>query len=193
MNINKAIRKQKRSYKMFMLSMCFIFLFLPLAMLITQNTKLFFIVFLICIEILIVMSVIITSHKHFLSFTNKGYKIKINFGIKHERITIFSNKVKAVHLKYRGDDFDIVIITLPNKKNKSMKSIDEKFMVKYPYAGYMYLKVKKINPEKKYFYYVIKTGKYKKYELLNEIYRVCVKAQFSSECIEKIREYRKIE
>ena len=54
MNIDKAIRKQRRSYKIFMLTMSFIFLILPTALFATELRKnLFLVSYMVIIELLV--------------------------------------------------------------------------------------------------------------------------------------------
>ena len=64
------------------------------------------------------------------------------------------------------------------------------FLKKYPYAAQMYNNIKISDPEQTYFYFIINNGGFRKYNLLDELYKSCVGAIFSDDAIEKIKEYR---
>lgn len=75
MNINKAIRKQKKTYERFMLSMCFIFILLPIMLIISKIVNIFFVIYLVCNEILIAVVMIIRFNEEYIDFKLQGYKI----------------------------------------------------------------------------------------------------------------------
>ena len=117
MNINKAIRKQKKSYKRFLLSMCFIFFLLPVILIISKKVYIFYIIYLSIIEVLILMSIFIRVSNESLSFKNDGYRLKLLVGIKIKKVNIITEKVLLVHaenvVSANGEviDFKIIIIT----------------------------------------------------------------------------------
>jgi len=45
-------------------------------------------------------------------------------------------------------------------------------------------------PEENFFYFIINHGGFKKYVLLDDLYKSCEQALFSDDAIEKIKEYR---
>ncbi|MCY6355496.1 hypothetical protein [Clostridium sp. ZS2-4] len=190
MNINKAIRKQKKSFKRFWLSMSFIFLLLPISVVITRKASFFIITYLVVIEFLIVISILVHIHTQTLKFEYSG-KLKIQNGLWCGKYSIICNNVMFVHTINDKKDMKIVLILKSGMRNKNINMIDLKFMEKYTLKNGYKINSKVENLQKKYYYIIINKGGYYKYELLNLIYRYCVKAYFTDEAIEKIKEYRK--
>ncbi|QAT38971.1 hypothetical protein [Clostridium sp. JN-9] len=192
MNINKAIRKQKRSYKRFMLSMCFIFLLLPIVLLVLKSFKIFYIVYLIIIQLLILAAMLIRSNNETLKFEYNNYRLKINQGKMRQELNILCEKVVYVHTESIEDeeDFNIYLICSSKFRSKRLFPISLNFLKNHPYISYYYSKIKKQYPEKQYYYTVIKSGRLIKYALLDAIYKSCVYAEYSEDAIEKIKRYR---
>ena len=190
MNINKAIRKQKKTYKRFMLSMCFIFVLLPIILIVSKAINMFFIIYLVCIEFLITFGVLLRFNEEYIDFKLDGYKISIWCGIIKVKFIIICEKVALIHTRDEGRNLEIIVITKSRFRNKKIRPMDITFLKKNPYVGHMYNKIKIQNPEEAIFYFTIKNGGFKKYILLNELYKSCVQAVFSDDAIEKIKEYR---
>lgn len=196
MDMNKAIRKQKKSYKRFMLTMCFIFFVLPLVLMVTGRLSWFYVLYLAIIEMLIVFAVLAKINHENLKFDYDNYRIKIKLGIRKDKINIICNKVVFVHVENiirktdKEKDFIIILIGSSRFRSKRMIPINEKFLRMHPYAAFHYQKIKTINPEKEYAFTIIRNGKLLKYELLDTIYKSCVYATFTEDAIDKIKEYR---
>ena len=190
MNINKAIRKQKKTYKRFMLSMCFIFVLLPIILIVSKIINIFFVMYLISIELLITLVVILRFNEEYIDFKVDGYKISIWSGILKVKFVIICEKVVLIHTDGHGKNLDIIIIAKSRFRNKRIHPIDINFLKRYPYVAQMYNKIKIQSPEEAYFYLIIKHGGFRKYILLDELYKSCVQAVSSDEAIEKIKEYR---
>lgn len=190
MNINKAIRKQKKTYKRFMLSMGFIFVLLPIILIISKIINMFFVIYLVCIEIMIAFVILLRVNEEFMEFKLDGYKISIWCGIAKVKFIIICNKVALVHTIDQGKDLELIIVTKSRFRNKKINPMDIKFLKKYPYVAQMYNKIKTSDPEQTYFYFIISNGGYRKYNLLDDLYKSCVGAVFSEDVIEKIKEYR---
>ncbi|MDF2884292.1 MAG: hypothetical protein K0R54_4859 [Clostridiaceae bacterium] len=192
MNINKAIRKQKKSYKRFMLSMCFIFLLLPVFLFLFKSFKIFYIVYLIIIETLILTAMLIRSNNETLKFEYNNYRLKINQGRIRQELNIVCEKVVYVHTEKidNGEDFNIYLICSSKFRSKRLFPISLNFLKDHPYISYYYSKIKKQYPEKQYYYTAIKRGGLIKYILLDVIYKSCVYAEYSEDAIEKIKRYR---
>lgn len=190
MNINKAIRKQKKTYKRFMLSMCFIFVLLPIILIMSKITSIFFVIYLCCMELLIGFVVIHRINEEYIDFKRDGYKISIWCGILKAKFIITCKKVALVHTEGRDRNLEIIIITKSRFRNKRINPVAISFLKKYPYVAYMYNKVKIEDPEEEYFYLIIKNGGFMKYALLDDLYRSSVQAVFSDDAIERIKEYR---
>ena len=190
MNINKAIRKQKKTYKRFMLSMCFIFVLLPNILIVSKIINVFFIVYLVCIELMITFVVLLRFNEEYIDFKLDGYKISIWCGIAKVKFIIICKKVALVHADGNGENLEVIIITKSRFRNKKINPVDINFLKRYPYVAQMYNKIKIQNLEETYFYFIINQGGFKKYILLDDLYRSCVQAVFSDDAIEKIKEYR---
>ena len=59
---------------------------------------------------------------------------------------------------------------------------------KYPEINQEYIKIRKTNPDNVFFYQVIRGKSLKKYLLLEKIYSTCVKAVYTPQAIESIKE-----
>ncbi len=190
MNINKAIRKQKKTYKRFMLSMCFIFVLLPIILIVSKIINMFFVIYLVCIEIMIAFVIFLRVNEETMDFKLDGYKISIRCGVAKVKFIIICNKVALVHAINEGRDLELIIITKSRFRNKKIAPLDIKFLQKYPYVAQMYNRIKTSDLEQTYFYFTINNGGFRIYNLLDDIYKSCVGSTFSDDAIEKIKEYR---
>ncbi|WP_050608329.1 hypothetical protein [Clostridium niameyense] len=197
MDLNKAIRKQNKSFKRFLLSMCFIFLLLPLILyLYGEFNNIFYLSYLMLIEGLIIISILIRINREKLEFYYNNNRLRVILGLTNRRLNIACDKIKFVHVEnfedvYGNEDFKIILLSNSKFRSERMIPINKKFLQKYPYIYQFYAKLKKIDPERDYYYTVIKRGGLKKYYLLDAIYRTCVYANFTDETVEKIKELRK--
>ena len=188
MYIDKAIKKQKKQYKNFMLVMCFIFLMLPIILFLTGlNKNLFLDAYLILIEIIIMFSIFVRFNIEKLEFTCINNKLKIIQGVSKRTYILLCDKVDLVHTENSNEDIKIIIVISGRFRNKKIRPIGIEVLKKYPTLSYEYLKIKKRNPEIVYYYIVVKKGALKKYSLLDTIYRNCVKAVYTDDSIENIR------
>ncbi|OFI06196.1 hypothetical protein CLOACE_12290 [Clostridium acetireducens DSM 10703] len=198
MNINKAIKKQNKSYKRFMLFMCFVFFTLPLLLFLYKKANLFFIMYLIINEILLLLVVLIRINNEYLKIKKDSYKIKIKSGIFSEEINIVWDKVVFIGIekfirKYDNEeDFKIILISTSKFRNDRMLALKETFILNHPLMEDYYINLKKIYCNEELFYTIISKGKYYRYLLLDVLYRNCVKAYFDKEAINKIKMYREI-
>lgn len=189
MDINKVLKKQKKSYKRFMLSMGFIFIGLPIALICSKINNPFFYLYLLIIEVLILESMMIRTNEEVLEFKQIGSKVAIEVGVLHKKYTIIPNKIAIIHIIPTGKFFDILIISKSRFRNKRLKHVDFRFLSKQPIIDKYYNRIRK-EDEDPYFYFVIKKGGIKKYMLLDYLYKTCVSAIFTDITIEKIKEYR---
>lgn len=196
MNIYKAIKKQNKSYNRFALFMCFVFFALPVLLVINKKIMPFYIAYLLVIELLIMISMIISLKRERLVFEYKAGKFKLYYGLVLEPLKIICNKVLYVDIELsenyinKFQDFKILIVSNSRFKSNKMKSINYEFMRKHTLAAEQYRKLKERNPEDEYYYVIINSGGLKKYSLLNTIYKSCVHAGYSEDAIEKIKLYR---
>lgn len=190
MDIDKVLKKQRKSYKRFMLSMGFIFIILPIILLMTKQINMFFIIYLCVIEGLILISVMIRYNEEYLKF--ELYEDKIIIAILGGRIKykIHYNKVAIIHTIPQERYFDILIITKSKFRNKRLRLVTDKVLERFQGVGKHYSKVKMPN-DGDYYYFVIKRGGVKKYMLLDLLFKYCVSAVFTENAIIHIKEYRK--
>ncbi|AJA46367.1 hypothetical protein CPAST_c02670 [Clostridium pasteurianum DSM 525 = ATCC 6013] len=190
MSIDKAIKKQRASYRRSMIAMSFILVFLPLVWYLSEQINIFFFVYLSLIEIFILTAMIFKTKIQVLTYEIDRYKIKISIGFPKKDIKLLCEKVDIIHAEGSEKDMRVVLITKATTRSRFIRKVDANFLKRYPYAGYHYGRFKKNNPESNYFYTVISTGGYKKYKLLNELYKSCTSAFFTEEAILQIKEYR---
>ena len=189
MNINKAIRKQIKIFKRFMLSMSFIFLTLPIVLYFAKTFSTFLLIYLGIIEMLILIVMFVRLNRETLKFEYTSV-FKIQNGIFRDRFILICDRVEIIHTSNEGKDLEIVIIMSSRVRNKRVRRVDSKFLKKHPWANKYYDNFKNVNSNKDYFYVVIDKGGYSKYKLLDLLYKYCVKAHFTEEAIRRIKEYR---
>ncbi len=89
MDLNKGLRNQKRSYKRFVVIMSFIFILLPLILyLYNKIYDIFYVSYLIIIEVLIIMAIIIRTDREKLKFEYSNNRLKIVLGIINRKLNI---------------------------------------------------------------------------------------------------------
>ena len=192
MNIDKAIKKQKAKYKRFVVATCLLFLFLPIILCISGQTNIFFIIYLSALEMLILFLLAFKRNYEVLDYKIDRNKISITIGFPEKIIKLPCEKVELIHAEGSGKDMKIILLGKSRLRNRHVKPVDINFLRENPYAGFYYGRFKRKNPEIQYFYTIIKTGGYKKYPLLNELYKCCTNLFFTEEAIAKIKEYRNI-
>lgn len=190
MNLNKVIRKQNAASNRFTFSMCLIFFSLPVALILSHQANILFILYLVTIEFLIILAILARINSELFSFKYDGYRIKVKDGIFKQTSSIVCEKVNLVHAENDEKDIKIIIITKTKFRNKYLRRIGANFMKRYPYAGHYYSRMKKLYPENNYYYIVFRNGGYKKYLFLNELFKQCVHADFTDEAIEQIKKSR---
>lgn len=190
MNINKAVKKQRASYKRSMIVMMFILVLLPTVWYLSQQINIFFFIYLFIIEVFILSAMMYKTRIEVLYYNVDKYRIKLTVGFPKKDINLLCKKVDIIHAEGSEKDMKIIILTKSAIRSRYIKKIDIDFLRRYPYAGYHYGRFKKNNPENEYFYTVVSTGGYKKYKLLDELYKSCTAAFFTEEAIVKIKEYR---
>lgn len=192
MKIDKAIRKQNKSYKYFLFSMCSIFVLLPTVLFFSmQYTKYFYDGYLAVIEVLIIISIFFVVKNYNLKFDSNGIKLNLQYGIIKKKFIINCDKVVFVHAqKVKNDNFNLIILTTSRFRNNNIFPVDKRFLQMYPYVAFHYYNIKKKEPQEDYFYIIIKSGGYNKYELLDIMYKNCMHAFYTEEALNRIIEYR---
>ena len=187
MNIEKALKREKKQIKRFYIIMIILEIIMPLAVYLTGLTTFFYLSYLLFMELLIVAVIINKINYTRLKFFYSNNRLKFRSGIFSKESLIFCDKVILVHTEKMEENMDIILITSVNFKNRGLKIITNSFLKKYSLISKEYLKIKNANPETLYFYQIIKRGGLKKYILLDTIYKNCVKAEYTNEGIQNIK------
>ena len=187
MDIYKAIKRERSHFKIFLITMVIIAFFLPMILIITGLTTIFYISYVIFIEFLIVISIIIKLNAYIVEYRCLNNRLIFKVGISITEYLIICDKVVLVHTSKSDYDLEIVLITSVTFKNEGLRLIDKNFLKKYPQIVQEYNDIKQLNPQKDYYFQVIKRGGLKKYLLLDLVYRNCVKAVYTDESIQNIK------
>jgi len=186
MNINKAIRKQRKSYKRFLLSMCFVFFALPAAMVFYGRTETFYIGFLAAIELLVAVSVYMRAGRENMEFDYKMGWIRLRRGILGKTESINCDRIMFVDAepaseKVKGfQDFNIILVSDSKFRNKKLRAVDPEFREKYSLEDH----------GQEQFFLSIESGGLRKYRLLDAVFKSCVRAEYSEYAIDRIKFYR---
>lgn len=197
MNINKAIGKQRKSYIRFLLSMCFVFFALPLALIFYSRLDAFYLGYLAAVEMLVAVSVCMRSRQERLEFEYNMGRLRVKRGLSAKTESINCDKIMYVDVELAAEkvkgfqEFSIVLISKSKFRNKKLKAVDREFWDRYESMWPVSEKFEQENPGKDLYYLIIDSGGLRKYKLLDSVFTSCVKAAFSENAIEKIKFYRK--
>lgn len=191
MDINKVLKKQRKSYIRFMLSMGFIFLLMPMILWITEQINTFFLGYLIIIESLLLALMIIRYNEEYLKSEIVNDKIVIRIIGGKVKYKISYSKVAIVHTIPQEKYFDILIVTKSNFRNKRMRVVTNRALERFPDIDKHYRKINMPNCGS-YYYFIVRRGGAKKYILLDLLYKYSVAAIFTESAVKNIKEYRKI-
>lgn len=186
MDIYKAVKLERKSLKRFYKLMIILFIILPLSVYLTGVRKLFYLVYLLIIELLIIAAVINKLNYYSLRYNCNTNKLHIKNGLFARDNLILCDKVVLVHTEKMESDMTIIIISTVNFRNRSLRPIVKGFLKKYPKIED---ELKKISDgkDKVYYFQIIKKGGLSKYLLLDTIYKNCVKATYTDDCIQNIK------
>ncbi len=187
MDIYKAIKMEKKSLKRFYRLMIVLFIGLPLSVYLTGVKSIFYLVYLLIIELLIIAAVINKLNYYSLKYNYNANKLNITNGLFANNSLILCDKVVLVHTEKMESDMEIIIISTMSFRNKSLRPIVKGFLKKYPKIEEELKKVSNYNNQQKYYFQIIRKGGLSKYLLLDTIYRNCVKAIYTNDCIENIK------
>ena len=187
MDIYKAIKMEKKSLKRFYRLMIVLFIGLPLSVYLTGIKSIFYLVYLLIIELLIIAAVINKLNYYSLKYNYNANKLNITNGLFANNSLILCDKVVLVHTEKMESDMEIIIISTMSFRNKSLRPIVKGFLKKYPKVQEELKKVSNYDNQKKYYFQIIRKGGLSKYLLLDTIYKNCVKAIYTNDCIENIK------
>lgn len=191
MYIDKAIRKQRKSFYLFIFFMVCIALVLPII-------SLFFIEYfskitmfsLSLIEASIIVCIIFIINEMTLEYEYYKDRLKIKTSIWSGYKSMFCEKVVLVHTTGNKDNISLIIIYMGRPKSKLFKELDNELFSKYPSLLEKYKKVINLYPEFEFCYTIIKHGGLKKLKLLDDIYKNCLESLYTDEAIDNIKTAR---
>lgn len=187
MDINKALKLEKKHRKCFYVVMIMLFISLPLAIYLTNMYTSFFIISSLILEVLIALVFLSKVSTSSLTYSCKKNRLKIKSGLFSKELLFFCDKVVLVHTEKIEEDMEIYIITTVNIRNRGLKLLGKSLLKRMPELKEEFKKVKKSNEGSLFYYQVIRRGGLKKYLLLDDIYRNCVKAEYTDKCIQSIK------
>ncbi|MGL4774454.1 MAG: hypothetical protein ACRC2K_12880 [Clostridium sp.] len=187
MDIYKALKWEKKMLKRFFVAMIIIAIFLPIAMMLAGVNDFFYVSYLLIIELLIILAILLKSNYHFIKYSCINNKLKVKSGLFGRDNLFLCDKVAIVHTHKMEDEMDIILVTTINFRNKKMKLVGKNILKRYPSLAEEYIAQKELEPEKIFYYYIIRKGGLKKYLLLDQIYKNCVKAVYTEEAIQNIK------
>ena len=187
MKIEKALKKQRMYNKLFIVFMFFLAIFLPIITYLAYVNTFTIVAFLILIELLIFIAIIRKANSCTLKFVCANNKLKFSTGLFSSYAYIQCDRVAIVHTNKEREEMEIIIVTRGKIKNQKMKPINKEFVKKYEEAAVEYKRLKRINKDIVCYFKVIRNGELKKYILLDNIYRNCVNATYTTSAIDNIK------
>jgi hypothetical protein len=164
---------------------------LPIVLYFSKIYTIFLVVYLSVIEVLIIVAILVRKDSAVLCYSFSYGKFKFSQGIAKKGFNISCEKVAFVHVEKseEKDGIDIIMLTTSRLRNKNIRMVDQDFLKKYAYVSHEYKKIKLSYPEEQYYYIVISKGGLIKYRALMDLYKNCVKAKYSVEAIEAIKQW----
>lgn len=187
MDIYKAIKMEKKSLKRFYRLMGILFIGLPLSVYLTGVRAIFFLVYLLIIEFLIISAVINKLNYYSLKYSYNANKLNIKNGLLANNNLILCDKVILVHTEKMESDMEIIIISTMSFRNRNLRPIVKGFLKKYPKVDEELKKISNGNNQQTYYFQIIRKGGLRKYLLLDTIYKNCVKAIYTNDSIQNIK------
>lgn len=164
-----------------------LFIILPLITLLANVKSIFLWSYLGFIELLIVMACIKKANEYKLNYKIVDSKLSVKSGLFSKNILVLCERVALVHTEGKKQKVQIVVITESKKKSRNLKPVTKGFLSRYNELSEDYYRLKRVNPEGHYYFRIIGYGDLKKYELLDLIYKNCVKATYTSSAIKSIK------
>lgn len=187
MNIYKALKKEKSDIKKMCVVLILIAVILPIAVFLSGLTTRFYLVSLLILEVLNILAIISFINGYTLKFSCLNNKLKIKSGLFGTEGLIICDKVALVHTENMEEDMEIILISSIKVRNKGVRPVVNGFLKKYPKLEEEYERLKINNRDTIYYFQIIRRGGLNKYMLLDVIYKNCVRAVYTNECIQNIK------
>lgn len=187
MNIYKALKKEKADIKKVCVILIVIAVILPIAVFLSGLTTRFYLISLLLLEMLNVLAIISFINGYALKFSCSNNKLKIKSGLFGTEGLIICDKVALVHTENMEENMEIIIISSIKLRNKGVRPVVDGFLKRYPKVEEEYRRLKINNKDTIYYFQIVRRGGLYKYMLLDVIYKNCVRAVYTSECIQNIK------
>ena len=187
MDIFKALKKEKKSIKRFYIYMIILAIFLPTTLWLTGIMTKFYIIYVLVLELLIILAVLKKRDYTKIDYMYKNNRLKFKSGLFSQTNTILCDTIFIVHTDGIEDYMKIILVSNTKLRNKRMRPISKGFLKKYPEVAKLYKKLRKIEPDEKYYFQIVRKGGLRKYLFLDEVFKYCVKADYTEECIQNIK------
>lgn len=187
MNIYKALKKEKADIKKMFVILIVIAVILPIAVFLSGLTTRFYLISLLLLEMLNVLAIISFINGYALKFSCSNNKLKIKSGLFGAEALIICDKVALVHTENMEENMEIIIISSIKLRNKGVRPVVDGFLKRYPKVEEEYRRLKINNKDTIYYFQIVRRGGLYKYMLLDVIYKNCVRAVYTSECIQNIK------
>ncbi|MGL5245740.1 MAG: hypothetical protein ACRC7R_11245 [Sarcina sp.] len=187
MYIDKAIKKQKNAYKIFIISMIVMQIILPLIIIFLRLYTKFIVGYLIILEIFILIAILVLYRDLSLNYKCKNGRLFIKSSLFEKYKVIECEDVYLIHTSKDAERMNILVIISCKKRRKLFKKINVNLLNKHPLLAKEYKKLAILYPENSYYYIIIKHGGLEKFKLLDLMYRNCVKAIYTDNSIENIK------
>lgn len=187
MDIFKALKKEKKSIKRFYIYMIILAIFLPTTLWLTGITTKFYIIYVLVLELLIILAVLKKRDYTKIDYMYKNNRLKFKSGLFSQTNTILCDTIFIVHTDGMEDYMKIILVSNTKLRNKRMRPISKGFLKKYPEVAKLYKKLRKLEPDEKYYFQIVRKGGLRKYLFLDEVFKYCVKADYTEECIQNIK------
>jgi hypothetical protein len=122
--------------------MVIIIIILPIVLLVTGLTTIFYTSYVIFIDLLIVIAIIIKMNSYRVEYRCLNNRLMFKTGIFAKEHLIMCDKVVLVHTNKSDYDLEIVLITSIIFKNKGLRPIDKNFLKRYPQIAEEYNNIK---------------------------------------------------
>ena len=187
MNIYKALKKEKADKKKMCVILIIIAVILPIAVFLSGLTTRFYLVSLILLEVLNVLAIISFINGYALKFSCSNNKLRIKSGLFGTEGLIICDKVALVHTENMEENMEIIIISSIKLRSKGVRPVVDGFLKRYPKIEEDYRRLKINNKDTIYYFQIVRRGGLYKYMLLDVIYKNCVRAVYTNECIQNIK------
>lgn len=187
MDINKALRVEKKKNIRFYIYMCILAIIIPGSLWATSIIDGFFIGYAIIMELLIILVILKRIDSFKLEYKYLNNKLTFKTGLFNKKNLILCDQVALIHTEGIEEDMKVIVISTVKFRNSRFKPVVEGLLRKYPKMKDEYKKIKNVNPDKVFYYLILKKGGLKKYTMLGDLFTYCARSSYTDEAIQNIK------